>query len=50
MATVVIKPYMIKVYAILIKGGSRTIEEIPQDYVEMVVKYLEDDCGITTTT
>lgn len=42
MAAVVIKPYMIKVYAILVKGGSRTIDQIPQEYIEAVVKELEE--------
>lgn len=41
MAAIVIKSYMIKVYAILIKGGSRTIEQIPQEYIEAVVEELE---------
>lgn len=48
--TITIRPYMVKVYAMLIKGGSRTIEEIPQEYVEKVVECLETECGITTTT
>jgi hypothetical protein len=32
---------MIKVYAMLIEGGSRTIDQIPPEYVESVVAYLE---------
>ena len=43
MATVVIKTYMVKVYAMLIKGGSRTIEDIPAEYVEPVIAYLEQN-------
>lgn len=41
MAQIIIKTYMIKVYAMLIKGGNRTIDEIPPEYIEPVVEYLE---------
>lgn len=43
---IVLQSYMIKVYAMLIKSGKRTIETIPQSYVEEVVKYLESEAQI----
>lgn len=43
MATIVLKDYMIKTYATLIKGGKRTIVEIPVEYVEAVLAELEKE-------
>lgn len=35
-----IKEYMIKAYAILVKGGRRDIETLPEDYQIPVAEYL----------
>lgn len=35
-----IKEYMVKAYAILVKGGRRDIETLPTDYQMPVAEYL----------
>lgn len=35
-----IKQYMVTVYAVLVKGGKRNIEELPEAYIIPVAEYL----------
>lgn len=35
-------PYMIPVYALLVKAGSREIDSLPEQYMIPVAKYLAD--------
>ena len=37
-----IKQYMVTVYAVLVKGGKRNIEELPEAYVIPVAEYLAE--------
>lgn len=35
-----VKPYMVPVYAVLVKAGKREIESLPEAYVIPVAEYL----------
>ena len=36
------KDAMIRIYADLVKNGSRTLDSLPDEYKESVKKYMED--------
>lgn len=37
-----IKQYMITVYAVLVKGGKRELEQLPEAYIIPVAEYLAE--------
>lgn len=40
MATKPVKEYMVKVYAVLVKGEKRDIETLPEEYIIPVAEYV----------
>ena len=45
-----VKPYMVPVYAVLVKAGKREIEALPEAYVIPVAEYLAAQEEGTQTT
>lgn len=43
-----VKDYMVKVYAVLVKAGRREVEELQEEYIIPVAEYLAEQEEVIT--